>query len=234
MSDPYELRELDPYVLLHDERARLDAFFSSLPADAWSAPTRCDGWTVKDLLGHLAGGEDYNTAVLDDSVGALFERVGARGVTDVNSFNALGVADRADTPVAEVLEEWRESTTRNHRGLRHRDGQLLNTAAGPYPARLQAFHLAAELAIHADDAGVPQTEEEREARLDWLAKFSRFVLAEEKEGLRVVVEGGLTQVDSADFSVTLDDADLVAAVAARLPESSELSDEVRATLSMTS
>jgi uncharacterized protein (TIGR03083 family) len=234
MSDPYELRELDPYVLLHDERARLDQFFSSRQPDDWDRPSRCEGWSVRDLLGHLAASETYNHACLDNTVGALIESWGERGLDDLASINAAGVNERAGRPAAEVLEEWRVATTRTHRELRHRDGQDLTTAAGPYPVRLQAFHLAAELATHADDAGVPVSEEEREYRADWRAKFSRFVLTEEKEGLRVAADEGRTHVHSADFTVALDDEELVAAVADRLPPGSELSPQVRTTLSMNS
>ncbi|MCU1344808.1 MAG: hypothetical protein JWL70_1074 [Acidimicrobiia bacterium] len=234
MSDPYELRELDPYVLLYDERTRLDNFFGSRQDHDWDAPTRCEGWALRDLLAHLAASEEYNQACLEDSVPSFLEQQGARGATDLDSINGLGVSDRAGRSPAEVLEEWRTATTRTHRGLRHRDGQLLNTAAGPYPARLQAFHLAAELATHADDAGVAETDDERPGRVDWRAKFSRFVLAEEKHGLRVSSDSGRTHVIGADFTVTLDDAVLVEAVAARLPAGNELSDEVRSALSMNS
>jgi uncharacterized protein (TIGR03083 family) len=232
MSDPAELREFDPYVLLHDERARLDRFFSSRDGADWTQPTRCDGWSVRDLLSHLAGSEEYNHACLDDKVGELFERYGARGATDVNSFNAAGVADRAGLPAAEVLEEWRDATTRTHRELRQRDGQNMTTAAGPYPVRLQAFHLVAELATHADDMAVPVAEEEAAGRLEWRAQFSRFVLREEKEGLAVTDDDGRTRVQADELDVSLSNEDLVEVVAARRPVEADLTDQQRRALSM--
>src|SRR5208283_5425490 len=42
--------------------------------------------------------------------------------------------------------------------------------------RWQAVHVAAELATHADDIGVPVTHDERTERTAWRARYSRFAL----------------------------------------------------------
>ncbi len=39
--DPSLLGDADPYDLMDREAARLDAFFASLPAEAWSRPSAC-------------------------------------------------------------------------------------------------------------------------------------------------------------------------------------------------
>ena len=54
----------------------------------------------------------------------------------------------------------------NRDGFRARDGGDVDSSVGAYPARWQAFHLAFELATHADDVGVPvaDAEEARRAR----------------------------------------------------------------------
>src|SRR5688572_17426876 len=93
--DPSLLGGADPYDLMDREAARLDAFFASLPAEAWSRPSACAAWDVRAMLGHLAGSEAYNHACLDDALPAFLEGLGARGVTDMDSFNAAGVADMA-------------------------------------------------------------------------------------------------------------------------------------------
>jgi uncharacterized protein (TIGR03083 family) len=43
-----------PWPLIHEERAALAADLESLDDSAWSTPSLCRGWTVLDMLGHLA------------------------------------------------------------------------------------------------------------------------------------------------------------------------------------
>ena len=106
MPDDSELAEINPYDLMESEAARLEFYFGSLRGDDWDEPSACDGWSVKDVLAHLAGGEEYNRACLTDSVGTMFESYAARGATDVHSFNALGVSDRKDKSPADLLDEF--------------------------------------------------------------------------------------------------------------------------------
>ena len=140
--------------LLDEEAARLDAFYSSLSDDDWDRPSRCEGWTVRDLLGHLASGEEYHRACLDGTVSELISRYAERGATDLDSANAMGVADHADLTAKEVLERWRTADAENRRRFRQRGDGRIDTSIGDYPCRWQAFHVASELATHADDADV--------------------------------------------------------------------------------
>ena len=48
-----ELDGLDPAELLDQEAARLSSYFRSLPESEWSRPSRCEGWSVRDVLAHL-------------------------------------------------------------------------------------------------------------------------------------------------------------------------------------
>jgi uncharacterized protein (TIGR03083 family) len=201
-----DVTDLDPFELMAAEAARLDAFFEGLDPAAWDRPSACEGWSVRDVLAHLAGSEEYNRACLDDDVAGLFTRYGERGATDVHSFNAIGVADRADRPVADVLDEWRRERALTLDGLRALGDGDLATSVGPYPARWQGFHLASELAVHADDVGVPVAPGEEPARTAWRARVARFMLRESKPEL-------------ADTAV--DGAALVAAVNGRLPAGSD-------------
>ena len=59
MTDDRELAGLDPFALLDTEAGRLDAFLSGLGESGWKRASRCAGRTVRDVLGHLAAGEDY-------------------------------------------------------------------------------------------------------------------------------------------------------------------------------
>ena len=55
----------------------------------------------------------------------------------------------------------------------------LTTAAGPYPAGLQAFHYSSEYATHADDVAAPVAAGEELGRTAWRVSFGRFALTEQ-------------------------------------------------------
>jgi len=92
-------------------------------------------------------------------------------------------------PPIEVLQEWEARQERVRRawgalGLEAR----LQTSAGPYPLRLEIWHLAREYAIHADDIEVPMTARERQAQLRWRVAFGLFAAREEGEPVDAEVE----------------------------------------------
>jgi uncharacterized protein (TIGR03083 family) len=232
MPDDAVLDGLDPYDLMEAETARLDTYLSALDASGWDRQSACADWTTRDMLGHLAGSEEYNHACLDDTLPAFLEGLGERGATDLDSFNAIGVADRAGRSSDEVLAEWRETCRRTTRELRARDGGDIPTMVGRYPARWQAFHLASELAAHADDVGVPVTEAEAADRADWRRRFALFVLSETKPDVEATpVEGG-TKVRAGGEEAVLSDDDLIAVTNGRLPADHPLAAGLRSALNV--
>jgi len=232
MTDDRELAGLDPFALLDIEAGRLDVFLSGLGESGWTRASRCAGWTVRDVLGHLAAGEDYHRACLDGTVAAFLVGFAERGATDLDSVNALGVADYAALSPAEVLARWRAASAENRRRFRERGDGVVDTSIGDYPSRWQAFHVAAELATHADDIGVPVTHREQEQRTAWRARYSRFALAEAKPQLEIRQAGGRTAVTDASTTVELDDDQLIEAVMGRLDQASGFSAALRALLSV--
>ncbi len=199
-----ELGGLDPYDSMDAEAQRVARFLESLDPGDWEAPTRCEGWSRRDLVGHLVGTEDYHRACLDDALGALVDAGMAAGATDVGSFNAWMIDERAGRDAAEIVAEWTAANAENRRRMRERDGGTMATMVGQYPVRWQAFHVASELATHADDLGVPVDDHDAEGRLEWRARFSRFALAESGRSI------------DADVSA-LPAGELVEGVAGRLP-----------------
>jgi uncharacterized protein (TIGR03083 family) len=232
MLDDRELDGLDPYDLMERETARLDGYFATLDGDAWKVPSACAAWSVRDVLAHLAGSEEYNHACLDDAVVALMERYGALGATDLESFNAVGVAQRRDRPPVEVVGEWRAAVARTIDGLRALDGGDVPTSVGPYPARWQAFHLAAELATHADDVGVPVSVTEAASRTAWRARVARFMEAEAKPDVELVPDSGGTRVTADGVTAVLSDAELVAAVNGRVAADASIDPRLSASLNL--
>ena len=146
-----ELQGLDPVDLMGAEAARIEAHVAALrPAD-WLRPSRCEGWTVRDVVAHLAASETYHRACLDGEVSALFEGMAADGIDSVDAFNAAGIARFAGVADDEVLRQFVADDADTRRRFRERGDGEVDTSVGLYPARWQAFHLAGELATHADD-----------------------------------------------------------------------------------
>lgn len=112
------LKHFNPFDIFDAEAARLDRFFSGLDEAGWRRPSRCEGWSVRDVLGHLAGEELYNHACLDGTVQDLLTGLSTAGVSGYNDFNEWSVRQRRDRPVAEVLEEWRAQNGETRRRMR--------------------------------------------------------------------------------------------------------------------
>ena len=218
MTDERFIEGVDPYDAWDREAARIDAHCAALADDdpAWAQPSECEGWSVQDVLAHLLANEAYLAACLEGKVKRLMLEGAKRGAMDLDSFNALGIADQAGKAPSELLAEWRTKDAASRAGFRSRDGGEVDTSIGEYSARWQAFHLASELATHADDMHIPQDDAGRAARNTWRAPFSRFALTEAKDGLTVdQLPGGRTRLTGNGIDLELDDDTLVTAVAGR-------------------
>jgi hypothetical protein len=188
---------------------------------------------VRDVLAHMVASEDYNAACLDGTVADFMGVLGARGATDLASANELGIRDLDDRSTGELVDDWRAANGATRAGFRTRDGADVDSSIGAYPARWQAFHLAFELAVHADDIGVPVSAGERAARTGWQAQFGRFALKELNKDLEIEPGAGTTHVTGDGLDLDLTDAQFVEAVAARVGDDSPLDAEARVLLSAT-
>lgn len=225
------LKDLNPFDIFDAEAARLDRHFSGLDEAGWLRPSRCDGWTVRDVLAHLAGEELYNQACLHGSVQELLSRLADEGIGGYNDFNEWCVRQRRELPIEEVLEEWRTQNGATREEMRALGpGALLDTMAGPYPTGRQAFHYDSEYATHADDVGAPVSAQEAPGRLAWRVAVGRFVLAEQDAKVRV--EQSADQIVAAvdGVTATLSYPEFVEATVGRLPASHGLDPRVAAAL----
>lgn len=232
--DTTDLADLDPFGIFDIEADRLDRHFSALGGRQWDRPSRCAGWTVRDVLAHLAGEEAYNHACLDgDMAGflATLTEAGVGGANGVDEFNEWSVRRRRDLPVVNVLTEWRTANgeTRVRMRERGRDGEL-TTMAGPYPAGLQAFHYASEYATHADDVGAPVGADEEPGRTRWRARVARFVLHEQGDPAQVEPTDRGYRVSVGDRVAELPETDFVTATVNRLPADHPLDERLRTAL----
>jgi uncharacterized protein (TIGR03083 family) len=233
MVDDHDLEGLDPYDLMAAEGARIDAFMSGLGEADWKKQSRCAGWSVRDLLAHLASSEDYNRACLDGTVQQFLAEMGEKGATDLAKANDIGIHELDGKSTEELLAVWRADAAKNREDFRARDGRDVDSSVGEYPARWQAFHLAFELAVHADDISVPVPAADAASRNAWQARVGRFALRELKPELVIESRNGRTRVHADDLDVDLTDELFVRAVAARLPEQSGLDNATAAVLSAT-
>ncbi|MGP4028766.1 maleylpyruvate isomerase family mycothiol-dependent enzyme [Actinomadura sp. 3N407] len=86
---------MDAKALARDERTDLADFLETLTPEQWDAPTLCEGWRVRDVVGHMISYEDL-------SMREVGRRL-AKGRFLLGRANALGVdAHRALSP-AELL-----------------------------------------------------------------------------------------------------------------------------------
>ena len=94
----------------------------------------------------------------------------------------------------------------------------MDSSVGAYPVRWQAFHVASELATHADDIGIPVAADEAADRLAWRVAFSRFALTERRPGVVVDPDPAGTRVVADEGEVVVDDETFVAGLADRLDD----------------
>jgi len=230
MTDDDELIGLDPFDALDREAARIDGHLSVLPDDEWARRSRCAGWSVRDVLAHLDSAERYHRACLAGQAKQYLQEQRDRGASDIAAANALDIAGLADRTPRQLLVEWRKSNAETRRRFRERGDGRIDTSIGNYPSRWQAFHVAGELATHADDIFVAVDATDAAPRRSWRAAYSRFALAEEKPDLAIQVDGGRTRISGREIDVELDDDELIDAVAGRLDESTRLDAPTRAVL----
>lgn len=232
--DDSELRDIDPYAALDAEAARIERHFATLSAAEVARPSRCKGWSVRDVLAHLLASEGYHQACLDGRVKEFLSEGVAKGGHDLDSLNELGVREHDGESVADMLAAWKASNADTRQRFRERGDGVVDTSVGEYPARWQAVHVAAELATHADDAYAPVETEEAEGRRAWRVRYSRFALAEVKPDVSIIVDptSGRTSVARGDVQVAVDDETLVEAVMDRLPAGARLSADQRALLAI--
>jgi uncharacterized protein (TIGR03083 family) len=181
----FDPRAENPFPPYDAEIRRLRRYLRSLEAAGWRAPSHCRGWSVKDVVAHLATDEVYNQACLDHTLDQLDYSGG------LNASNERGVRSRRPLSSREVLDEW-ETRQRN---VRRRWGRLglgarIETSVGMYPLRLQIWHLAQEYAIHADDVELQVATRARPARWRWRSLFGIWAAREEGEPEDALLENG--------------------------------------------
>lgn len=212
-QEKFYVPDLDPFLTLDQEVARIQSVLDSLKPEEWTNPTRCENWTVRDLVAHLDSVEEYNEACLEDRVKEFIS-----GFQDLDTFNTQEIKKRAHLSNEEIFEAWANRQTRV-RGEWAKLGltATIPTFIGPFPLRTQIWGINSEYATHGDDMGAFVGEEEAEFRLMWRVQFSLFALQQRENppGLERTDDGIIVTVN--DSRMAFSDEDFVSAVSARLP-----------------
>jgi len=112
---------------LRENRAQVIGFARSMPPDAWDRPSPLDGWTCKDILAHIGGGNDRLFQQILRAVVSRQPLDPALFQIDTDGENARGVEGRRDWAVEQVIAEL-ESTGEDVQellaGLREQDQEL--------------------------------------------------------------------------------------------------------------
>ncbi|MEO8105771.1 MAG: maleylpyruvate isomerase family mycothiol-dependent enzyme [Actinomycetes bacterium] len=103
------------------EYVKLLQVLSALSPDAWDAPTDCAGWTVRDVVAHIAGAA-ASTASLRENLRQW--RLSRRHEGDqlIDRINDVQLAERRDSSPSALISELSESAPRSvikRRGTPH-------------------------------------------------------------------------------------------------------------------
>ncbi len=151
------------------EQDRLDVILGGLGGDAWAVPSAAAGWSVADVVLHLAQGEE---AVATTAAGTGLVALASAGATVDEIMDRLVRAER-QAPAA-VLRRWRTARLASVAALRAADpDQPLPWVAAPLkPATLATTRLA-ELWAHGLDItgplGIAFPDTARLRHIAWLA-----------------------------------------------------------------
>jgi len=164
---------IDVIAALAEQRAELEKMLAGLDGAGWATPVpRCPGWTVSDVVLHLAQTDEMCAASANGRFSDTLGTVRAGGTVDDGAAAAVE-GDRGGMP-SEVFARWRAASAAQNDALARADPEtrvpwVTNTLA---PATLATTRLA-EAWIHtgdiADALGIPVLATSRLYHVAWLA-----------------------------------------------------------------
>ncbi len=140
---------------LADQHRELDDLLVPLSEAEWATPTpRCPGWTVSDVVLHLAQTDEMAIASARGHFAEAMEQLAAgfTGATSVDDGAGALVAAQRGAPPHEVHERWRSGAAELRQVLRTTDPRArVQWVAGELAARTLATTRLAECWIHTGD-----------------------------------------------------------------------------------
>jgi uncharacterized protein (TIGR03083 family) len=147
----------DQLAPLARQRRRLQATLESLEPEAWAVESRCTGWSVQDVVSHLAGVNRFWAASVRAGLAGAPTRFLA-GFDPVTTPELLVAPTRAHPP-SEVLAAFCSSNDELLELLEGLDdagwAAMAETPPGDLPVRLLASHALWDAWVHERDVLVP-------------------------------------------------------------------------------
>lgn len=139
------------------QRRRLEAVLHDLSDDEWQRPSRCEGWSVQDVVTHLVSTNQFWAASI--SAGLSGQPTRFLSTFDPVASPAQLVERAQGTPVSQTLEEFSESNDALSSAVDAIDDDgwsaLGEAPPGHLPMRLVADHALWDAWIHERDICVP-------------------------------------------------------------------------------
>jgi len=167
----------DVLTALSGQIDELEALVAPLDADGWAAPSACAGWSVSDVVLHLAQTDEMAIGSLEDRLPEVVAELAgdAPPAADVDEGAARMVDRERGAPGPEVLARWRSGADTLVAGLGSGDpSRRVTWVAGQLSVRTLATTRLAETWIHSGDVayafGQPMSATDRLwhiARLAW-------------------------------------------------------------------
>jgi uncharacterized protein (TIGR03084 family) len=163
--------------LLAEQHAELEGLLAGRDDAEWRRPTPCEGWTVADVVLHLAQTDEFAIASAEHRLPPVEERdewVIGNGNTVDDAAGDMVAAER-DQPTAAIHERWRSGAERLRAALRAvGPHERVNWVVGDFSVRTLTTTRLAETWIHTGDVahafGVEPQADDRLwhiARLAW-------------------------------------------------------------------
>jgi uncharacterized protein (TIGR03083 family) len=97
---------------LADQQAELDALLAPLDGTGWARPSPCEGWSVADVVLHLAQTNEMAIASATDRLDDFFTTMlgDAPPASDVDDGAAVMVERERGLPDGELLARWRRGS----------------------------------------------------------------------------------------------------------------------------
>lgn len=105
-----------------EEYQRITAILADLPDGRWATPTDCTGWTVRDIVAHLAGAAAATASVREQ---LRQQRIGAKQRGDrfqIDAVNDLQIRERSELSNAQLRDQLTELADRSIRARRRTPG----------------------------------------------------------------------------------------------------------------
>ena len=134
----------DPSVALLRQRRRLAEALATLDDEQWAAPSRCEGWTVRDVIAHLVGANQYWAVSM--AAGLAGEPTRYLTAFDPVATPAAMVDGMQALTPAEVLGQFVESTDSMASAIDGIDEEAWETTAESPPGHV-ALHVVARHAL---------------------------------------------------------------------------------------